>query len=58
MDEEEAKEKEEGQEGNDLENQAEATSEEADSGSGRWVNRSTGKRLGGSSRVVEFTVIG
>lgn len=44
--------------GDGAEEKPEGTSEETDSGSGRWVNRSTGERLGGSSAVVEFTVIG
>ena len=44
--------------GDDAGEKPEGTSEETDSGSGRWVSRSTGERLGGSSAVVEFTVIG
>lgn len=32
--------------------------EQEDSGSGRWVHRSTGERLGGSTGILQFTVIG
>lgn len=54
----EEEEEEEKGEDDDAEGKGEATSDETDSGSGRWVNRSTGERLGGSSRTVEFTVVG
>lgn len=53
----EVEEQEEGEGGEDKE-EGEGNSKTEEASTGKWVHRSTGERLGGTDRKLEFTVIG